>query len=229
MKIRSKLILGSLVAPALAVSLAACGQTPGGGSNGAAEATANAQTSAAPSPLEKVASDSEDLMDAAILADANKEQAALDTLKSDWASLSAEQQNQWNAQVQKIEADIKAGEHTAAGLAAAELYKGLVEAQDWSGKPVPKEVALLDYDGFRAEIIASASSPDWSALKSVATEAQTRLDGLSIGDENLADVTGGIATTLAYAADNQVQPLAKSAAKQMLAVVDLLEGYYEKQ
>lgn len=215
----------------MALSLAACGQAPGDASgdaaNGTADTTADAQVSAAPSPLEKVASDSEDLMDAAILADATKEQAALDKLKSDWVSLSADQKNQWNAQVQQIETDIKAGDHTTAGLAAAELYKGLVEAQDWSGKPVPKNVALLDYDGFRAEILANAPTPDWSALKSVATEAQARLDRLSIGDENLADVTRGIVTTLAYAADNQVQPLAKTAAKQMLAVVDLLEGHFE--
>lgn len=115
------------------------------------------------------------------------------------------------------------------GIAAASLYRKLQEAQDLRGAPVPLGVALLDHAGFTSELLLTMPTPDWSAAGGVARDAAAQLAAIrpSLGDANLAAMTGSIVGRLqaGVAAHNVVAT--RSASQELLAMVDLLEQYYD--
>lgn len=60
-----------------------------------------------------------------------------------------------------------------AALASAEIYRTLQQAMIGTAGPVPLEVALLDYSGFKLEALSKTPAPDWHSVALAAEEAQS--------------------------------------------------------
>ncbi|TBR11420.1 MAG: hypothetical protein EPO46_06485 [Lysobacter sp.] len=71
-----------------------------------------------------------------------------------------------------VERHWKAGERHAMALDAVEAYRTLVTAVDRKAMPVPVEVSLLDYAGFRLNaLLGDGKSANWPAIRRTTTEA----------------------------------------------------------
>lgn len=74
---------------------------------------------------------------------------------------------------------------SAFALAAVEGYRILVTAHQSDASPVPIEVALLDYAGFRYQAGASAPAPLWNDMREAASIAERHWASIAPGIANM--------------------------------------------
>ena len=122
------------------------------------------------------------------------------------------------------------GDHHAVALNAVEAYRVLVEALNPNGLVVPIQVAKLDYVGFRLKVLLAASPPDWPAIQKTGEAAAGHWHALEprVGDQGLRDAVKTMLTGLHQATGANNAEMAVFAAQMDLALVDLLEGYFER-
>lgn len=184
--------------------------------------------------LTAAASPAENLVEAVIANDTAAVATAMQELQTSVSQLQSKLEPARFAPLQQvfgsIDAAYKADDLPGVGIAAVDLYRKLQEAKNWDGAPVPLSVSLLDHAGFKAELLASADAPAWSALTAVGQDAANQMDlaASSLSDANLSTVVQGIVTRLRAAIAAQDVDQTKASARQLLAAVDLLEGAYLK-
>ena len=122
------------------------------------------------------------------------------------------------------------GDNETVALKSVEAYRILVESLDVNSLVVPIQVSLLDYAGFKSEVLLHAKSTDWIALKKVAEEAQQNWDTIQprVTDKGLRDALNTAITGMYKACTEKNHGMALFAAQIDLALVDLLEGYFEQ-
>ena len=122
------------------------------------------------------------------------------------------------------------GDHHAVALNAVEAYRVLVEALNPHGLVVPIQVAKLDYVGFRLKVLLAASPPDWPAIQKTGEAAAGHWHALEprVGDKGLRDAVKTMLNGLHQATVTTNAEMAVFAAQMDLALVDLLEGYFER-
>ena len=122
------------------------------------------------------------------------------------------------------------GDHHAVALNAVEAYRVLVESLDPKGLVVPIQVAQLDYVGFKLKVLLAASPPDWAAIKKTGEAAEGHWHALEprVGDQGLRDAVKTVIGGLNQAIRANNAEMAVFAAQMDLALVDLLEGYFER-
>jgi hypothetical protein len=122
------------------------------------------------------------------------------------------------------------GDHHSVALNAVEAYRVLVESLNPNGLVVPIQVAKLDYVGFRLKVLLAASPPDWPAIQKTGEEAAGHWHALEprVGDKGLRDAVKTMLTGLHQATVTNNAEMAVFAAQMDLALVDLLEGYFER-
>lgn len=122
------------------------------------------------------------------------------------------------------------GDHHSVALNAVEAYRVLVESLNPNGLVVPIQVAKLDYVGFKLKVLLAASPPDWPAIQKTGEEAAGHWHALEprIGDKGLRDALKTMLTGLHQATVTNNAEMAVFAAQMDLALVDLLEGYFER-
>ncbi len=122
------------------------------------------------------------------------------------------------------------GDHHAVALNAVEAYRVLVESLDPNGLVVPIQVAKLDYVGFRLKVLLAASPPDWPAIQKTSEEAAGHWQALEprVVDKGLRDAVKTVIAGLNQATRTNNTEMAVFAAQMDLALVDLLEGYFER-
>ncbi|MDB5450772.1 MAG: hypothetical protein JWQ52_1900 [Phenylobacterium sp.] len=111
-------------------------------------------------------------------------------------------------------------------LASIEIYRMLVSYAPPG--PVPKEVNLLDYVGFRYDADRKAQPTRWDDMVEAAAFGQrtwTAIEG-RVADRALHDRESQALRDMAEAARLQNAALAADAAKRELDLVDLLEAYF---
>jgi hypothetical protein len=110
-------------------------------------------------------------------------------------------------------------------LAAVEVYRNLVSAQNPAEAQVPIPISLLDYAGFRYDALAQAPNVDWAAMEQMARFAQEQWRAIEpqIGSPALRGVATPAIAAMAAAARERNLPFARNAAATELALVDLLE------
>lgn len=184
--------------------------------------------------LDAAASPAEDLLEAAIARDRAAVVAAAARVQGAAGALQDQIPQEFFTPIASLRDDIKrkvdAGDDYAAATGALELYGMLQLAHDTSETPVPVEVAMLDFAGFRAELMTSAPQPDWNGLTQAAAEARTQWQRLQakLDDKNLAAVTAGIVQAYADGAKARNLAATNAAGQQLLAVVDLLEQHFDQ-
>jgi hypothetical protein len=183
--------------------------------------------------LAAAASPAENLVEAVIARDRPAQQRALGDLDRALQQLRANVPAPTRTRLSEVLASARAadqaGDRFGVGIAAVSLYRRLEEAQDWRGAPVPLGVALLDHAGFTTDLLLTQPQPDWTAAAATARDASAQLAAIrpSLADANLAAVTGGIVARLQAGVGARDVAGTRSAAQELLAVVDLLEQYYD--
>jgi hypothetical protein len=122
------------------------------------------------------------------------------------------------------------GDHQSVALNAVEAYRVLVESLNPDGLVVPIQVAKLDYVGFKLKVLLAASPPDWPAIQITGEEAAGYWHALEtrVADKGLRDAVKTLLTGLRQATMTSNAEMAVFAAQMDLALVDLLEGYFER-
>lgn len=213
---------------------------PGTGAAAFAEATSNAGNAAQTATsvdarqklLDDVASLNENLVEFALdgnvakIADtANAVGASLPKLRT---AVPATAFTAIEARVRDQRTGVKTGNRTATALASVEIYRLLQEAMDPNARPVPVQVPLLDYAGFKVLALAKADPANWASIEATVKEAvafwkqvETR-----IGSAALRNMLGSIMTGLNDASSVKNPAYAAFAAKMLLESVDLLEAQF---
>lgn len=122
------------------------------------------------------------------------------------------------------------GDNQSVALNAVEAYRVLVESLDPNGLVVPIQVSRLDYSGFKLKVLLAATPPDWSAIQKTVEEVEGQWYALEprVGDKALRDAVKTVIAGLNQATSASNLEMAVFAAQMDLAVVDLLEGYFER-
>jgi len=120
-------------------------------------------------------------------------------------------------------------DNEAVALNSVEAYRMLIESLDTGSLRVPVQVSLLDYAGFKLKVLLHAKSPDWSVLLKVAEEARRHWTAIEsrVYDKGLRDAVNTMITGMNKATAAKNYEMAVFAAEVDLALVDLLEGYFE--
>jgi hypothetical protein len=122
------------------------------------------------------------------------------------------------------------GDNQEVAMNAVEAYGVLVESLDPIGLVVPMQVARLDYSGFKLKVLLAATPLDWPAMQKTVEEAGGLWYALEprVGDKALRDAVKAVLAGLQQATRAENAEMAAFAAQMDLALVDLLEGYFER-
>jgi hypothetical protein len=131
------------------------------------------------------------------------------------------------ARIRRAEAQ---GAYQEAALNSVEAYRLLVDSLNPNGLVVPIQVAKLDYVGFKLKVLLAASPPDWPAIQKTSEEANGQWHALEprVRDKGLSDALKTMLAGLNRATRARNAEMAAFAAQMDLALVDLLEGYFER-
>jgi hypothetical protein len=219
----------------MAVSVLAVGSAAAGGLiHKVAAAAKPADISRLNQVLLAAASPFEDLTEAALANDTRGMRQALkacnDQAEGVNQVLAAPARREMAALLAAIRQAESRGEHHSVALHAVEAYRVLVESLNPEALVVPIQVAKLDYAGFKLKVLLAASPPDWPAIQKTGEEAAGLWHVLEpqIGDKGLRDAVNTVITGLNRAAGANNAEMTVFAAQMDLALVDLLEGYFER-
>lgn len=161
---------------------------------------------------------------AKLMADYRAQAAAIE------AALPPGQRDNLHDDVAKVHSSWKQGDRNAMALGAVDAYRVLVTAVNRSGMPVPLDVALLDYTGFRLKALAGGKRPDWAAISSTVVEGQGFWQKLKpqVRDTTLVAAMDRSMRALANAARDKDPKLLAYATDMDLILVDGLETWYKQ-
>ncbi|MGE3692581.1 MAG: hypothetical protein AB7F98_14505 [Novosphingobium sp.] len=218
--------------------LAACSQSkPAGNAEQTSAAKSGGAMAVSPSnqALDDAASAAENLIEAVLANDASAGDKAYSDLQTAMKGLTLEQLGKDSAIIGSLNQSVNDGwqadDRSAAAMAAVSLYSRLQQAKDWTGADVPMAVAMLDHAGFKSELLAAQDPINWAELTKTAEEARGSLATLEpmLDDANLKQVTAGIVEHLSVGVKDRDLQRVQSAARDLLAVVDLLEQQFQRQ
>lgn len=112
-------------------------------------------------------------------------------------------------------------------IASVEAYRALVNEIS-TAHPVPKEVSLLDYAGFKIDALMKATAPDWSAIGQTLDFADQNWKAISgrVGDTALRDKFDASLVSLRASVAARDSAKIQNDAATELALVDDLEKYF---
>jgi hypothetical protein len=122
------------------------------------------------------------------------------------------------------------GDNQEVAMNSVEAYRVLVESLDPNSLVVPTQVSKLDYVGFKLKVLLAASPPDWPAVQTTVEAAGRYWHELEprVGDKGLRDAVKTVIAGLHQATSAKNAEMAVFVAQMDLALVDLLEGYFER-
>jgi hypothetical protein len=223
-------ITATMVLPCLA-------QTPGSSTRlrlAQTTATGSVKDANRNAKLADAASIAEDLIDLALDGKADKVAEKVSAMRKALATLRPLIADDGFAtvegQVTEMEQASAKNDAVGAALAAVEAYRIIEKATDAARGPVPLEVAMIDYAGFKLSLLVARPEPDWTAVAVTAREADGNWAALAkkIQDASLRDLGSAIQDGLRGAVERKDINGVKFAAKMQLGVVDVLEGYFKR-
>ncbi len=180
------------------------------------------------------ASNFEDMTDAALSADGSGVQRALRAYDKQAGrvekAIPPEKLAALKAYVTEISKAARQKDYMAVALEAPEAYRILIESLDRKGLKVPAEVSLMDYAGFKMTALVRAKSGDWKQMQDVASEAQKNWNAIKsrVKNNSLRDAVDTAVEGMKSSSLSGNSETALFAAKIELALIDLLESYFEQ-
>ena len=122
-------------------------------------------------------------------------------------------------------------DHSKLAMSAVEAFRLLIDNLKPQGLQVPKEVSLLDYAGFKLQVLGAAPRPDWGAIRQVIGDAEGwwLTTKASVSDKALRDAFNSTLRGLQDAGKLENLPMLQFAARIDLDLVDLLERYFSRK
>lgn len=173
--------------------------------------------------------ESSPVMDAAAF---NKSLAKFEALyPSISARLSTDGKKRLDSLVTEIRSAWRQGNRGAMALESIEAYRLLTESMDRSGQPVPLEVPLLDYTGFKLKALLLSKQPDWKEVGRTAQEASVWWAAIeaSITDKSLREAMAHTIAGIKEAGDRKDPGLLRFTADMDLILVDGLETFFNSR
>lgn len=192
-------------------------------------------TSTANSVLLSASSPFEDLVEYAMTGNRNGVQRALIEYNLQAAEVSKALPPVSRRTMEELVASIKrAEEHSdneTIAFKSIEAYRLLMDSLDPKSLVVPIQVSMLDYEGFRLQAILHFSPNDWSEIQRTSGEAQKYWITIKprVRNKGLADAVDTMIAGMNDAAQKKNKEMAIFASKMDLAMVDILESYFEKK
>ena len=142
--------------------------------------------------------------------------------------LSADRKMRLDTLVTSVRNAWQNGDRSAMAIQSIEAYRLLQESIDHSGQPVPVEVPMLDYAGFKLNGLLISTQPDWIQVANTAQEASTwwTAIGPRITDKTLRDAMDHTIGGIKDAAARKDPNFLRFAAKMDLILVDALETFF---
>lgn len=226
----------SLTVSAMALSLAACGQSPQNSANdnqGQSAATAPAAKSSVSDQILAAAEPFEKLTEIAFTAplpeidqtiiDARNAASSVRTLLP--ATKVSNNDRLFSDIGKARESDDRAG----LALASIEIYRGIVSSVP-AGTKVPPAVSLLDYAGFRYQADLKAVPQRWADMSEAMVFARTQWAEVApkLKKDPLAATFEKALVKMEKAIANKDAALAQSSVTEELDLVDKLEAYFAR-
>lgn len=139
--------------------------------------------------------------------------------------------------IQTLEENIKkmqAAENEAAfpeiALLSVHSYRVLAGELDSSTLNVPMQVVLLDYAGFRIHALLKQKNIDWRLISETVDEGKKQWQEIKrqVSDRGLYDSVNTAIEGLESSSRSKNIDMLRFASQVVLDLVDLLEGYFEK-
>lgn len=145
-------------------------------------------------------------------------------------NLSADGKAALDAAVKDLRAALAEGTPSRIAVSSVEAYRALVNEVS-TAHPVPKQVSLLDYAGFKVQALAQDGTIDWAEIGRTLDFADTTWNEIAarITDTTLRDQFADSLIGLRNAAQAQDKDRLLQAATVELDLVDSLEGYFAKK
>ena len=110
------------------------------------------------------------------------------------------------------------------------VFRLLVDNLKADALKIPKEVALLDYAGYKLQVLAAAEKPDWDAMSKTAGEAEAWWKDIGkskVSNKNLRATVNSTIGGVKQATQERNLAMVKFAAQIDLDLVDLLEAHFK--
>ena len=178
--------------------------------------------------LDAAISSTEDFAEVALASDNTASKAGVATIGKTFeaigSAMSSEQKTAGQKQIALIHVDLSNNNLAGAALQATELYR-LINETFQERLPIPLEVAMLDYAGFRIHALLAQKTIDWQVVLSTANEAGSNWNAKKdhIKDRGLSDLATTLHIGLVAAATAENSDWLNFAAQMLLDSVDLLE------
>jgi hypothetical protein len=144
--------------------------------------------------------------------------------------LSAADAREFETLRRRLHAAVAGKDDVAAADHAVTIFRMLVDRLDPATLVVPKEVELLDFEGYKVAVLAAAATePDWPAIARLAAEGEAWWKAIApaVTDKHLrATVTSAIAGTK-QAAELKDRAMLQFGSQMILDLVDMLEGSFK--
>jgi len=179
------------------------------------------------------ASPFEDLTDYALSRDEKGIVKALDECNTRVENLSQELSAKNFKELKDLFASIKESEaiHDYSNLAlnSVNAYKLILESLNPDSLAVPQQVAMLDYAGFYSRALLMPKITDWKSLQQTASDAETNWAAIRsrVPDKYLRDAVDVAIAGMDKAYSIKDTDMALFSADMDLALVDMLQGYFE--
>lgn len=120
------------------------------------------------------------------------------------------------------------GDRGPMAIDSIEIYRLLQESIDHSGQPVPVEVPMLDYAGFKFKALLLSKHPDWKQVRKTTQEASAWWAAIKtkVTDKSLRDAMAHTIVGIKEASDLKDPKLLGFTAEMDLILVDGLEAFF---
>ncbi|TKB71289.1 MAG: hypothetical protein E8D46_18145 [Nitrospira sp.] len=144
------------------------------------------------------------------------------------ARLSADHKKRVDSLVTGIRNAWRQGDRGAMAIRSIEVYRLFQESIDHRNRPVPVEVPLLDYAGFKLKALLLATHPDWKQIAHTTQEALTWWDAIEsqITDKVLREAMAQTIAGIKNASARKDSKLLRFAVELDLILVDGLEMFF---
>ncbi|MHB1074368.1 hypothetical protein [Thiobacillus sp.] len=142
--------------------------------------------------------------------------------------LSPARKKQLDLLVSGVRKDWEKGNRSSMAIDSIEIYRLLQESIDHRNQPVPIEVPLLDYAGFKLKALLLAKKLDWIQIRKTTQEAAAwwALINTKVTDKSLRDAMAHTVVGIKDASDLKDPKLLGFAAEMDLILVDGLEAFF---
>ncbi|MFN3938406.1 MAG: hypothetical protein ACK4KW_12615 [Gemmobacter sp.] len=141
--------------------------------------------------------------------------------------ISAEGRAALDAALTDLRSALAEGTPSRVAIASVEAYRALVNEVS-AAHPIPKEVSLLDYAGFKIQALAQDATIDWASIGTTLDFADTTWTAISarVTDAAVRDAFAASLVALREAVQAQDKDRTLAAASVQLDRVDDLEKYF---